>query len=203
MKKLLLFITLFISVFALNVSASQAPYRWHTAAGDNQLPNGATQTIEGKVVTLKLNNYNGEGLTLECLGTGQEGMQFVVELTGDNKITDSNIGLNVALSTSEKLVFKGDGSLLINAPKPISYESYQNTLTIIPSENIYTDKEVVKDTESDAKTVATPETTSKESDDEKTDYNMVNIIIATVFGLYVLISLIFIVLLVSRIPKNN
>ena len=201
MKKIvLLFITIFIAAFTLNVNASQAPYKWSTSNGGD-LPTGATQSVEGKVVTLKLNNYNGEGLKLECLGTGQEGMQFIIELTGDNTITDNSIGLNKDLSTSEKFTFKGDGSLIINAPTPISYESYQDSMTIVPSENIYTDNVEAETTKSDA--LITPAKEAKAEEKEDSDYTVINIAIAAVFGLYVLISLIFIILLISRIPKNK
>jgi hypothetical protein len=201
MKKILLvLIAIFISVLTINVHASQAPYRWSTSNGSD-LPSGAAQTIDGKTVTLKLNNYNGTGLKLECLGTAQEGMQFIIELTGENTITDSNIGLNKDLSTSEQFIFKGNGSLTINAPKPISYESYENTVTIKPTEE-NTNQEEIKEPESDAKLISKNDKTKKDSKEEDKDYKIMNIAIAAVFGLYILISLIFIILLITRIQKK-
>ena len=202
MKKLvLLLITIFISVFTLNVSATSAPYHWYPIAGGENLPAGATEEVSDKTVTLKLNNYNGNGLKLECRGTAQEGVKFIIELTGENTITDDSTGLE--FNYDGKIEFTGEGSLEINAPKPISYESYQNYMNIKPAENIYTDQEVTKDTESDVKLISPKEKKNKDDKDEEKDYKVMNIAIAAVMGLYILISLIFIVVLTSKIAKRK
>lgn len=201
MKKIVLLLTIFISLFTLNVNATSAPYHWYPIKGGESLPTGATEEVSDKTVTLKLNNYNGNGLKLECRGTAQEGVKFIIELTGENTITDENTGLD--FNYEGKIEFTGEGSLEINAPKPISYESYENYMKIKPSENIYTDQEVTKDTESDAKLISTKDKTTKEKKDEDKEYKIMNIAIAAVMGLYILISLIFIVVLTSKLAKRK
>ena len=142
-KHLKLFYYLFLFVFCtliINVNASTVPYDWIVGGEEVNMrsnsANTATLVKDGKIVTLKLNNYNGKGLELNCYGTGQPGMTFIIELSGNNVITDDSIGIDFYYPDG-KIEFKGDGNLKIYAKRPISYESIDTAMIIIPSENKY------------------------------------------------------------------
>ena len=175
----------------------------------------ATLVREGKVNTLKLNNYNGKGIKLECYGTGQTDMQFIIELSGNNVITDDNIGIDFTAGNGNgKITFKGDGTLKINAPKPISYEEYQNTMIIKPASNVYTDKEEVTQKEvveenqddtttigSDTKLISNNDNTQLISPNNENDNN--NLIMYIIFGVYGVLSLVIIIVLAIKLSKKK
>jgi hypothetical protein len=125
MKKVL-WTLLLLPVFILNVYASSVPYQWIVDGETvNTNPNSAgTARLEkdGQVVTLFLNNYNGGKLVLECYGTGQEGMTFIINLEGTNTITADDVGIEMGEVSNYHIDFQGEGSLVITAPKPISNE---------------------------------------------------------------------------------
>ena len=121
------------------VWAASVPYQW--LSGDEKInvnqPNAAgTASLEkdGKTVTLSLNNYNGPALVLDCYGTGQEGMVFIINLEGENIITADSVGID---SGSSIVDFKGNGTLTITAPKPLSFEEFKERAVVKPAEGIY------------------------------------------------------------------
>ena len=195
------YIFLFLVVglfFAVDVNAAGLPYDWIVDGEevfDSNTSQTATVTKDSNTVTLTLNNYNGNSLKLNCYGTAQDGITFVINLVGDN---------------NGKIVFNGDGKLTINSTKPISYENYSSYLYISPSENIYTDKElsdnsttndeidIISDQKSDNNTV-------NKANDKSEDNNNLVMILAIAFGLYFLISIIVFVMLISKNKKlkNN
>ena len=115
-KQIILGVLLVLLVgITMNVKASLPPYYW-TVDGKEMTENNDTATLvrDGKVNTLKLNNYSGKGIKLECYGTGQTDMQFIIELSGNNVINDDNIGIDfTAGSGNGKITFKGDCTLTI------------------------------------------------------------------------------------------
>ena len=200
LKKIALVVLIaIVAGMVLNVNASCVPWYWTINGKD--MTNGNTSTTSSlercseDTITLKLNNYNGEGFELECLGTCPSTYKFVIELTGDNVITDDTMGINFK-DYNGKIEFKGDGTLSINAPKPISYENYVNTMIIKPASNVYTDKEEVVKEEIEG-TTKTEETTTTGS---TTDNNLVLYI---VFGAYALLSLVIIIILAVSLNKKN
>ncbi len=207
------YIFLFLVVglfFAVDVNAAGLPYDWIVDGEevfDSNTSQTATVTKDSNTVTLTLNNYNGNSLKLNCYGTAQDGITFVINLVGDNNITTDGVGID--FDYNGKIVFNGDGKLTINSTKPISYENYSSYLYISPSENIYTDKElsdnsttndeidVISDQKSDNNTV-------NKANDKSEDNNLV-MILAIAFGVYFLISIIVFIMLMSKNKKlkNN
>ena len=204
------YIFLFLVVglfFAVDVNAAGLPYDWIVDGEevfDSNTSQTATVTKDSNTVTLTLNNYNGNSLKLNCYGTAQDGITFVINLVGDNNITTDGVGID--FDYNGKIVFNGDGKLTINSTKPISYENYSSYLYISPSENIYTDKElsdnsttndeidVISDQKSDNNTV-------NKANDKSEDNNNLVMILAIAFGLYFLISIIVFVMLISKNKK--
>lgn len=207
------YIFLFLVVglfFAVDVNAAGLPYDWIVDGEevfDSNTSQTATVTKDSNTVTLTLNNYNGNSLKLNCYGTAQDGITFVINLVGDNNITTDGVGID--FDYNGKIVFNGYGKLTINSTKPISYENYSSYLYISPSENIYTDKElsdnsttndeidVISDQKSDNNTV-------NKANDKSEDNNLV-MILAIAFGVYFLISIIVFIMLMSKNKKlkNN
>ena len=192
MKFRYLFLFLVVGLFftvGVNVNAAGLPYDWIVDGEevfDSNTSQTATVTKDSNTVTLTLNNYNGNSLKLNCYGTAQDGITFVINLVGDNNITTDGVGID--FDYNGKIVFNGDGKLTINSTKPISYENYSSYLYISPSENIYTDKElsdnsttndeidVISDQKSDNNTV-------NKANDKSEDNNLV-MILAIAFGAY-------------------
>lgn len=211
MKFRYLFLFLVVGLFfAVDVNAAGLPYDWIVDGEevfDSNTSQTATVTKDSNTVTLTLNNYNGNSLKLNCYGTAQDGITFVINLVGDNNITTDGVGID--FDYNGKIVFNGDGKLTINSTKPISYENYSSYLYISPSENIYTDKElsdnsttndeieVISDQKSDNNTV-------NKANDKSEDNNLV-MVLAIAFGVYFLISIIVFVMLISKNKKlkNN
>ncbi len=211
MKFRYLFLFLVVGLFfVVDVKAAGLPYDWiidGEEVFDSNTSQTATVTKDSNTVTLTLNNYNGNFLKLNCYGTAQDGITFVINLVGDNNITTDGVGID--FDYNGKIVFNGDGKLTINSTKPISYENYSSYLYISPSENIYTDKElsdnsttndeidVISDQKSDNNTV-------NKANDKSEDNNLV-MILAIAFGVYFLISIIVFIMLMSKNKKlkNN
>lgn len=211
MKFRYLFLFLVVGLFfVVDVNAAGLPYDWIVDGEevfDSNTSQTATVTKDSNTVTLTLNNYNGNSLKLNCYGTAQDGITFVINLVGDNNITTDGVGID--FDYNGKIVFNGDGKLTINSTKPISYENYSSYLYISPSENIYTDKElsdnsttndeidVISDQKSDNNTV-------NKANDKSEDNNLV-MILAMAFGAYFLISIIVFIMLMSKNKKlkNN
>lgn len=228
MKKLYLIILILIMGITTNVNASTPPYIWTIDNGNSNLREDVTtitdtaflekkadpESGEFKIYVLKLNNYHGSGIELECRGTGQSGMHFIIELTGKNVINDNNIGINYEYSPDFE--FTGNGSLIINAPIPISNKEYKNLFTIgdvtieeieksmndvdseeesSVDENITeeAEKNTIKDKELDEENLIVEQNEAKDS--EKKD----KIIIYTCLGVFIVLIL-FIVL---HILKQN
>lgn len=130
--KLLFTILLLIPFMVLKVNAASAPYQWIVggeyldANSPSNYAGTATQTKENKTVTLTLNNYNGGKLELNCYGTGQEGMEFIIELIGDNTVTSEDVGIQY--DYSELITFTGDGTLTVKAPNPLSWDNHVKDL---------------------------------------------------------------------------
>lgn len=211
MKFRYLFLFLVVGLFfVVDVNAAGLPYDWIVDGEevfDSNTSQTTTVTKDSNTVTLTLNNYNGNSLKLNCYGTAQDGITFVINLVGDNNITTDGVGID--FDYNGKIVFNGDGKLTINSTKPISYENYSSYLYISPSENIYTDKElsdnsttndeidVISDQKSDNNTV-------NKANDKSEDNNLV-MILAIAFGAYFLISIIVFIMLMSKNKKlkNN
>ncbi|MBR2678750.1 MAG: hypothetical protein IKE63_04975 [Bacilli bacterium] len=228
MKKIYLIILILIIGITTNVKASTPPYIWTIDNGNSNLREDVTKITdtaflekkedpesgEFKIYVLKLNNYHGSGIELECRGTGQSGMHFIIELTGKNVINDNNIGINYDYSPDFE--FTGNGSLIINAPIPISNKEYKNLFTIgnVTPEEIEksvndvnskeessivenvteeTEQNTVKDKEEDEENLNAEQREARDS--EKKD----KIIIYTCLGAFVVLIL-FIVL---HILKQN
>lgn len=193
MKFRYLFLFLVVGLFftvGVNVNAAGLPYDWIVDGEevfDSNTSQTTTVTKDSNTVTLTLNNYNGNSLKLNCYGTAQDGITFVINLVGDNNITTDGVGID--FDYNGKIVFKGDGKLTINSTKPISYENYSSYLYISPSENIYTDKElsdnsttndeidVISDQKSDNNTV-------NKANDKSEDNNNLVMILVIAFGVY-------------------
>ena len=193
-----------IAGITINVNASCTPWFWTINGKD--MTNGNTSTTASlercstDTITLTLNNYNGEGFALECLGTCPSTYKFIIELKGDNVITDDTTGIDFA-NQQGKIEFTGEGTLKINAPKPISYESYANTMIIKPASNVYTDKEEVKE---DTKETVEEETTTDVKEDKTTGTSTNdNMILYIAFGAYAILTLIIIVILVVALTKKS
>ena len=210
MKKFIFtFLLVIVACLTIDVNAAAVPYRWISNGKD--VTDGSTATIEkeGKVVTLKLNNYDGYGLDLDCYGTGQDGIKFIIELTGTNKINTTGTGINFNYSEG-KIEFTGSGSLYITAPKPISYESFSNTAYIEPSKNIYGENKTTIPNE-DEKSIATSDgdseklpATSKSIGDKKSNSSKNdNTILYIVFGVFAVLAIGIIIFLSIKLSKKK
>lgn len=190
----------------INVNAARVPYAW-LVGGERvnvDSPNQAgTATLEkdGQTVTLHLNNYSGGKLVEECYGTGQTGMTFIIDLKGENTITSDDVGIDFIYynSSNTKIQFKGDGTLKINAPKPISYENYENTMIIKPASNVYTDKEetVKEEVKEESKEEVEQVTTIGATNDNN------NLVLYICFGAYAVLTLVIIIILTIALTKKN
>ncbi len=232
MKKIYLIILILIIGITTNAKASTPPYIWTIDNGNKNLREDVTtitdtaflerkegpESGEFKIYVLKLNNYHGSGIELECRGTGQSGMHFIIELTGKNVINDNNIGINYDYSPDFE--FTGNGSLIINAPIPISNKEYKNLFTIgdVTPEEIEKSVNDVDSMEESSKDENVPEevekNTVKDKAEDEDEENLIaeqrekeardsekkdKIIIYTCLGAFVVLIL-FIVL---RILKQN
>lgn len=203
LNKLLLTVVL-LPLLIVNVYASSVPYLWK--AGDEEVnvnqPNKAgTAKLEkdGKTVTLFLNNYNGGELELECYGTGQSDMVFIINLEGDNYINSDDEGINMSESSS-KVEFKGTGKLTINAPKPISYEEGTGQKIIDLSEK--TEEQEVIINEEEHPILVSPEEDNKLVIEKEEDNND-NDWLVRVLGILLLISVGVISFLVVKLNKKS
>lgn len=215
MKFRYLFLFLVVGLFfavGVNVNAAGLPYDWIVDGEevfDSNTSQTATVTKDSNTVTLTLNNYNGNSLKLNCYGTAQDGITFVINLVGDNNITTDGVGID--FDYNGKIVFNGDGKLTINSTKPISYENYSSYLYISPSENVYTDKELSDNSTTNDEIDVTSDqkndnnTVNKANDKSEDNNNNLVMILAIAFGVYFLISIIVFVMLISKNKKlkNN
>ena len=218
MKKFLyLILVLLVTISFTSVNAASVPYNYiidGVQVNDSNSDGSATLTKDGKTVTLTLNKFKGKSIKLNCYGTGQSDMKFVFNLVGENTITSDDIGIDLSTYPDGKIEFTGEGSLVINAKKPISYESFENILYVIPNENVYS-SEYKKDstntsvkennvTSSEEENTKEKETTTA-SDDKDDDSNVIKInkndILLYSFVGYVILSLLIISALVFKIKK--
>ncbi len=222
-NKIALVVALFLMIPL--VWAASVPYQW--LSGDEKInvgqPNAAgTASLEkdGKTVTLSLNNYNGPALVLDCYGTGQDGMKFIITLEGDNVITTDNVGIDSGSSIVE---FKGNGTLTINAPKPLSFEDFKERVVVKPAEGIYgeekpvliSDKEnpsliaenenpsLIAEDESNEE--ATGEMASDEFDSGKEVKDNQSIVVPVIFGVLigVLLAVVVFTLVIKKKKKED
>lgn len=201
MKKIIFTLLLVIvACLTIDVNAATVPYRWISNGKDVTEQSTATIEKEGKVVTLKLNNYDGYGLDLDCYGTGQDGIKFIIELTGTNKIETKETGINFNYSEG-KIEFTGDGSLTITSPKPISYENFSNILYIEPSKNIYGESKTIATSESNEEILpATSKSTNEKKDDNTSKDNNTLYI---VFGVFAVLAVGIIIFLSIKLSKKK
>ena len=198
-----------LPLLIVNVFASSVPYQWEI--GDEKVNGGQSNSAgtarvekDGKKVTLFLNNYNGKELELECYGTGQEGMEFIINLEGENTITSDDTGIDMDEAKSTKLKFEGTGKLTINAPKPISNEEGSGTKVIDLSSKEETtttgDTEVLDSTEESPQLISSKDDDQKlisEKDDDDNDW------LVRGLGILVLISVGVIAFLVVKLNQKN
>lgn len=211
MKKIK-FISIFIIVFSffVNVNASGLPYNYiidGVTVNDTNSDGSATVSKTSDSITLTLNNFKGSSVELNCYGTGQDGITFNVNLIGTNVIEGNDVGIK----SLNKLNFIGNGTLLIKASTPISYESYKDSLYISPSENIYgtsitsnTEQNITiaDDTSKNTSTDAIEEDreTEEETDDNSITISKTNLIMYIFFG-YVILSIIVMSIMTVKIRK--
>lgn len=206
-KRLCLFLMIVGLFFITKVNASGLPYDWiidGEEVFDSNSSKTATIEKDANTVTLTLNNYNGGSLQLNCYGTGQDGLTFIINLVGDNKITTDDVGIDFLYNG--KIIFNGDGNLTINSFKPISYENYSSYLYISPSENIYTDKKpTTNDVDSNVVSDKNNNSSVEKKDHNNYSDNNIIIILIIAFSIYLFVSIIIIALLVSKNKKlkNN
>lgn len=208
-KLFFIFCMVLISVMYFNVNAASVPYNWIVGGetvNESNANKTATLTKNGTEVLLKLSNYKGGELKLNCYGTGQDGITFIIDLDGDNVITSDGVGID--FNYNGKIKFNGNGKLTINAKTPISYESYKDKMIIEPSKNVYTDKE--ETTESDNKLIS-------EKDDKLIQTNCKEALVETkckqtkdnsciiyiILGSCLLVSLIVNVILATKLCKKK
>lgn len=193
LNKVLLTILL-LPLMIVNVFAASVPYQW--IVGGETVNTNANQAgtarleKDGKIVTLFLNNYNGGKLELECYGTGQSDMTFIINIEGENTITSDDVGISMG-ETSDKVEFKGTGKLTINAPKPISYEDTRDTKVIDLSE-----KEEISEPE-EVTTSATEAPDFQEKEEDNNDW------LVRGLGILLLISIGVISFLVVKLIQKN
>lgn len=199
-------VLVFLILLTINVNAAGIPYDW-IVNGEEIFENSSDGTVslvkDSTTVTLTLNNYNGGSLKLNCYGTSIEGLNFTINLIGNNTITtDEEYGIDFT-SYNGKITFIGDGSLTINAKTPISYENFSSNLYISPAKNIYTDQHKIVSTDVDGTDVQTKSrTTSNKNRSTKSDSNNnLVMIIGIAFLSYILISVAIFVALVNKNKK--
>lgn len=226
---LLMVIAFVVSLAVINVNAAQVPYAW-SAGGEMIDGSSSAARVEkdGKIVTLYLNNYSGGKLSLECYGIGQEGMTFNIVLEGTNIITADDVGIN--FDYDGKINFSGNGTLTINASKPISYENYEKQMYISPSENIYKqgkdnaqsssnssqntkEEGQIVDNNDKQENQVTEESEKAEEEElpvegmvKDPSYNNSNDLIYSIICIYIVASLtliIFLIIKVKKLQKNN
>ena len=213
-NKIALIVALFLMIPF--VWAASVPYQW--LSGDEKInvgqPNAAgTASLEKdeKTVTLSLNNYNGPALVLDCYGTGQDGMKFIVTLEGDNVITTDNVGIDSGSSIVE---FKGNGTLTINAPKPLSFEDFKERAVVKPAEGIYGEEKLVLISENGNPSLiaenerneeATGEMASDEFDSGKEVKDNQSIVVPVIFGVLigVLLAVVVFTLVIKKKKKED
>ena len=185
--KLLLVGILLLPFMMLKVHAASAPYTWIVdgetlGAGKSNSAQTASQVTDGTTVTLTLNNYNGGKIELVCYGTGQEGMNFIIELKGDNVINAEDVGIQY--SYNGDLTFTGSGKLTVNAPTPALYSDATDKLVIDGNTKF----------EKPAQEEITSTDTIEKEEEEKNHFG--SFILGIVFGLCI-------VLIVGFLVKKN
>lgn len=207
LNKVLLTILL-LPLMIVNVFAASVPYQW--IVGGETVNTNANQAgtarleKDGKIVTLFLNNYNGGKLELECYGTGQSDMTFIINIEGENTITSDDVGISMG-ETSDKVQFQGTGKLTINAPKPISYEEGRGQKIIDLSSKTEVQEVTTNETE-DSKLIISDEDDDKLSLNKDADNNNDhddNDWLVRGLGILVLISIGVISFLVVKLIQKN
>ena len=197
---------LLLIILTINVNAAGIPYDW-IVNGEEIFENSSDGTVslvkDSTTVTLTLNNYNGGSLKLNCYGTSIEGLNFTINLIGNNTITtDDEYGIDFT-SYNGKITFVGDGNLTINANSPISYENFSSNLYISPAENIYTDQHQIASTDIDGDNIQNKAKTISDKGKSKSSNsdNSLVIIMGVAFLLYILVSIAIFVILISKNKK--
>lgn len=207
-KRLFVIVCIFlVSIMFTNVNAASVPYNWIVGGetvNESNTSKTATLTKNGTEVLLKLSNYNGGALKLNCYGTGQSGLTFIIDLEGENVINSDDIGID--FNYDGKIKFNGNGKLTINAKTPISYESYKDKMIIEPSKNVYTDKEEVKEnnnnlvSEKEDKLISEKEDKLISTNDKEKDNSY---IIYIILGSCLFVSLVLNIILVTKVSKKK
>lgn len=206
-KLFFVFCMVLISVMYFNVNAASVPYNWIVGGetvNESNSSKTATLTKNGNEVLLKLSNYKGGELKLNCYGTGQDGITFIIDLDGDNVINSDSVGID--FNYNGKIKFNGNGKLTINAKTPISYESYKDKMIIEPSKNVYTDKEEIQEnnnnlvSEKEDKLISEKEDKLISTNDKEKDNSY---IIYIILGSCLLVSLIVNVILATKLCKKK
>mgnify|MGYP004461479529 FL=1 len=197
---------LLLIILTINVNAAGIPYDW-IVNGEEVFENSSDGTVslvkDSTTVTLTLNNYNGGSLKLNCYGTSIEGLNFTINLIGNNTITtDDEYGIDFT-SYNGKITFIGDGNLTINANSPISYENFSSNLYISPAENIYTDQHQIASTDIDGDNIQNKAKTISDKGKSKSSNsdNSLVIIMGVAFLSYILVSIAIFVILISKNKK--
>lgn len=197
---------LLLIILTINVNAAGIPYDW-IVNGEEVFENSSDGTVslvkDSTTVTLTLNNYNGGSLKLNCYGTSIEGLNFTINLIGNNTITtDDEYGIDFT-NYNGKITFIGDGNLTINANSPISYENFSSNLYISPAENIYTDQHQIASTDIDGDNIQNKAKTISDKGKSKSSNsdNSLVIIMGVVFLSYILVSIAIFVILISKNKK--
>lgn len=197
---------LLLIILTINVNAAGIPYDW-IVNGEEIFENSSDGTVslvkDSTTVTLTLNNYNGGSLKLNCYGTSIEGLNFTINLIGNNTITtDDEYGIDFT-SYNGKITFIGDGNLTINANSPISYENFSSNLYISPAENIYTDQHQIASTDIDGDNIQNKAKTISDKGKSKSSNsdNSLVIIMGVAFLSYILVSIAIFVILISKNKK--
>lgn len=206
MKFYKIIVLVFLILLIINVNAAGVPYDW-IVNKEEVLENNSDGTVslikDSTTITLTLNNYNGGSLKLNCYGTGVEGLNFTINLVGNNTITtDEEYGIDFT-SYNGKITFIGDGNLTINAKTPISYENFSSNLYISPTENIYTDQHKIVSTDIDGADIQNrARTISDKNESTKSNFNNNLVtIIGIAFLSYILVSVAIFVALVNKNKK--
>ena len=206
-KLFFVFCMVLISVMYFNVNAASVPYNWIVGGetvNESNSSKTATLTKNGNEVLLKLSNYKGGELKLNCYGTGQDGITFIIDLDGDNVINSDSVGID--FNYNGKIKFNGNGKLTINAKTPISYESYKDKMIIEPSKNVYTDKEEIQEnnnnlvSEKEDKLISEKEDKLISTKDKEKDNSY---IIYIILGSCLFVSLVLNIILITKVSKKK
>lgn len=197
-----------LMIVTINVKAAGVPYDWIVNGEElfeNNSDGTATLTKDATTITLTLNNYNGGSLKLNCYGTAVDGLNFTINLIGNNTITtDEEYGIDFT-SYNGKITFVGDGNLTINAKTPISYENFASNLYISPTENIYTDQHKVTSTDTDIDGADAQKKVRNTSDKSESTTPNSNNKLVTIIGIsflsYILISIAIFIALINKNKK--